>query len=87
MEEKETDKMLKARDKSQPIGEFLDWLLNEKHYRIAEYQKLDDYINEQLVPIHINIEEILAEFFGIDLKKAEKEKRELLEQIRSDRNG
>ena len=35
-----------------------------------------------LVPFNVNIENILAEYFGVDLKKAEKEKLALLDNIR-----
>ena len=36
----------------------------------------------ELMPIHIDIEKRLAEFFGIDLVKVEEERSELLNQIR-----
>lgn len=35
---------------------------------------------------YINTEEVLAEFFGIDLVQAEKEKRMLLQQIKDNKN-
>ena len=34
---RELDKMLAVKDKSQVIGEFLDWLLNHKGYVLARY--------------------------------------------------
>jgi len=35
----------------------------------------------ELVPIHYDVQKLLAEFFGIDLDKLEKEKRAMLDEL------
>jgi hypothetical protein len=84
IETPELDKIRKIREKSQAIGEFLDWLLGEKGYHIAEYKKFDEFDEEQLVTIYLDREKILGEYFGIDLKKAEEERVKILNSIRQE---
>lgn len=100
----ECDKMLAVKEKSQAIGEFLEWLQSgeveqnlpmKRSIFLAAYRvKCEDRHGEMLDeedwtlsdvyidPFMYNTERLLAEFFGIDLEKAEKEKRALLEEIR-----
>lgn len=87
-EEREVDKMLKIKEKAQVAGEFLEWL-QSKGYRICTYFKDKEYEKDEkdedesgYYPAHINIEQLLADFFGIDLEKVEKEKRKILDDIR-----
>lgn len=61
------------------IGEFLEWL-HGRHYMIAEWCREDGV--SLLVPIQQNIEQILAEYVGIDLKKISREKNDMLKEIR-----
>jgi uncharacterized cysteine cluster protein YcgN (CxxCxxCC family) len=70
----ELDKMKAVQDKSQTIG----WFLDTCGYDLAEYD--DDHM--KYFPINKNIEQILAEFFNIDLNKIENERRQLLDAIR-----
>lgn len=44
---------------------------------------VEDGNGEVLHPYHFTIEKLLAEYFEIDLKKVEEEKRALLEELRS----
>jgi hypothetical protein len=76
----ELDKMVAVKTKSQAIGEFLEWMQYEKHYVICN---CDENTTCEYYPIRTSTENLLAEFFEIDLKKAELEKRELLKQIQS----
>lgn len=73
------DKMLEIKEDSQICGEFLEWLqtkfvMFDKSIKREEafYMGGGDYINA---------EHILADFFGIDLQEAEKEKELLLQSI------
>lgn len=70
-------KLAKVHDQSQPIGEFLDWLRNDKGYVICDLEE------HEYEPVGKTIEQLLAEYFEIDLKKVEQERRVLLEWIRS----
>ena len=77
----ECDKMLKVRDQSQTIGEFLDWVQNEKGYTLCERNE-DRSFDQTYFPARFSMESILAEFFGINLNKVEKERRAMLADLR-----
>jgi hypothetical protein len=141
----ELDKMSAVRDRSQTIGDFLDWLSQEKNwhlgayvierdfepgerftvekieragspdvYRVRDHGSMNTYSYvggrwdtreeaEESARLHDEdyirrteehasrpyrrqsyaMEELLAEFFEIDLKKVEEERRAILEAIRS----
>lgn len=75
----ENDQMKANQDQSQPIGEFLDWLQNEKKIVLCKW---DEKISEHHPqPVYTNIETLLAEYFGVDLKKAEKERKAILDNL------
>ena len=76
----ELDKMHGVHEQSQAIGEFLDWLQIEKNWTIASWEDNDDI--GELYPVSFSIEKLLAEYFEIDLQKAEEEKRAILEAVR-----
>jgi hypothetical protein len=80
----EHDKLSAVKDKSQAIGEFLEWLDYEKNYRICSLCENDDpWRSEEYVPIFTTNEKLLAEFFCIDLNKLEQEKRKMLDELRA----
>ena len=74
----EHHKQSKILDKSQAIGEFLDWLCHETDIVFGIWDEHDDELN----PYHISIQQILADYFDIDLNKLEAEKQSMLEKIR-----
>lgn len=74
VETPELDKMQAVQDESQAIGSFLDY----GGYTLCEF----DDVSERYVPVRKSIEEILAEYFEIDLKKVDDERRAILEGIR-----
>ena len=80
----EHEKLHQVKDKSQAIGEFLDWLGNEREPRaqLCELVKSEDTEDYEFTPIVKNIQMILAEYFKIDLEKLEKEKRDILDDFR-----
>lgn len=61
------------------IGEFLDWLRAERGIVLAEYGRHD-----QLWASTVRTEDLLAEFFNVDLKELEEEKRRMLDEIREE---
>lgn len=79
MDYPEHEKMCAIMEQSQTIGEFLDWLLGEKDIVLSQYLNPN---SERLTPINPNTQDLLAEFFGIDLNKIEMEKREMLKTMR-----
>jgi len=80
----ECDKALSVKDKSWALGEFLDWL-DSKQYWIAHYPPMGMWglRAEELCPVRRAKEDLLAEFFGIDLKAMEAEKQAVLASIRT----
>ena len=91
----ECDKIVAAHDKSQVIGEFLDWL-KSRGIRLGQWKPTPSELvlnrmtgkripaddEETFVEYFTSKEKILAEFFGIDLNKVEEERRAMLESIR-----
>lgn len=84
----ELDKMLAVKEKSQVVGEFLEWL-NEQKIVLAEYT--DDTCDcgcdceeELLLHIRKGREQLLADFFEINLDKCEQERQQILADLRSD---
>jgi hypothetical protein len=75
----EHDKLAEVADQSQAIGEFIDWLSKEKGMHLYRYLK------GAVCPVETNlsIQSLLAEFFEIDLKRLEDEKRAMLTAMRA----
>lgn len=74
------DKILEIQEQSQLCGEFLEWL-QEKYAMFDKKKKRDSGVflgNGD----YINIEKLLAEFFGIDLYAAAREKENILNNIK-----
>ena len=70
-------------DQSQAIGEFIDWLSDEKGVTLAHHERWEGYDNPQYVPYRRSIQGLLAEFFDIDLTALDDEKRAMLDAIRA----
>jgi len=77
----EHEKLQKIQDKSQTIGEFLDWLGYEHEYFICE--KSGKY--QEWYPISQNHQKLLAQYFDINLDKLEQEKKQMLEALKNER--
>jgi len=65
--------MLAIKDKSQIIGEFLEWLKTNDMY-------VEAFGEDDSAP---GTERLLANYFNIDLEKVEQEKREILKELRA----
>ncbi len=76
----ECEKLSAVTSKSRAIGEFLDWLEGEKQLVLAQWNNE----NGRLYGSRHNQEALLAEFFDIDLKEVEKERRAMLEDFCSE---
>lgn len=64
----ELDKVRAFKNSSQLVGVFLEWLLDGNQHLLEE----------------LSIEQILAKYYGIDLKKVSQEKDAIYEWIQSD---
>lgn len=85
MKTPELEKMLKVKDDSQKIGEFLEWL-SEQEIALAEWTGSDcnECEDEILMRISMSRETLLAKYFDIDLVKCEAERQAVLDDIRKD---
>lgn len=82
MEYPEHEKMKAVKAESQAIGEFLEWLRSRNVI-------LCEYVEGRNFPQHHELEnkseeKIIAEYFGIDLKKIDAEKQAMLDSLRAD---
>ena len=75
----EHEKLAEVRDRSQAIGEFLEWLEDEHGFSICER---DPEFQSFYRLVYKPKEELLAEFFEIDLKKISKEKDAMVHELR-----
>ena len=75
----EHEKMAKVKNKSQVIGEFLEWMTNENELFVCRNIGGD---RQLLVTYPLNFEYLLAKYFDIDLDKIDKEKRQMLKELR-----
>ena len=76
METPECDKLLEVHEESRVIGEFLDWA-NSRGIYLANF-----YEERGLVVDRRSHDQILADYYNIDLDKIEEERRYLLEMQR-----
>jgi hypothetical protein len=77
----EHEKLKKISDKSQTVGDFLEWL-NSQGLHLCEWVD-SRYAGEgEFSSANKNTDDLLAEFFEIDQAKLEEEKRELIQEAR-----
>lgn len=101
----ECNKIQEVKGQSHIIGEFMDWLRDEKGWTICvrhehdddcytrvqlsedddegEMQRICDCRNGDFIPVPLQMEQLLAEFFEIDLNKVEQERSQLLDLQRA----
>lgn len=95
----EHEKLHKVNDKSQTIGEFVEWMRDSKQaYFATEHEHTEscedddgdlqcDLKESELIPVRTPITKLLAEFFQIDLDKIDIEKESMLQSIRMVNNA
>lgn len=76
----EHEKLAEIRDQSQSIGDFLD-SLGTQGLVLGEWGEIDTG-RPVFFPTRRSIQSVLAVYFGIDERKLENEKRQMLESIR-----
>jgi len=75
------DRIAEIAPLTQAAGEFIDWLRENKGVNLMVWQELED--GEHLLPLHQSIPQLLAEWKGIDVDEADKERRAILEYLHS----
>ena len=80
----EHDKLKEISDKSQAIGDFIEWLRAEKELVLCEVvpNMASGFAGLYYTAAHCSTTALLAEFFEIDQSKIEKEKRAMIEEMR-----
>ena len=73
----ECDKLIVVEAKSRILSDFVDWL-GSNDYAICTCEETPGYPKEQWIPIRKSYEQLFADYFGIDLKAVEEERRSLL---------
>lgn len=71
----EHEKLVEISDQSQAIGEFMEWL-ESTAFAVHDIYTMND-----------KIQEILADYFDIDLAKISEEKDQMIEEYRSAKVG
>lgn len=77
----EHEKLRAISDQSQTVGEFVEWM-GQQGIHLGEYLH-GEWSQARLVPTHRNTVDLLAEFFGIDQKRLEGEKRAMLASLQA----
>jgi len=82
MKTPECDKMVAVKDASRHISEFLEWLGSENIVLCKWYDEGEDDSNKGFYPLCRGNQYIVADFFKVDLKKVEEERRAILDEFR-----
>lgn len=77
----EHEKLSGIKEQSQALGSILDWMFNEKGWYLVEWKEDDDGYKQRYA-ITSNVNQILAEYYKVDLVKLEEEKMQMLDEIR-----
>lgn len=72
----ESEKLAQKRSERLTLGEFFQWLEDEKGYQLGEYY------DGNFVRTARRLETLIMEFLGVDRKKLEAERQEMLEKMR-----
>lgn len=75
-------KLHKIHELSQQLGEFLDWLGSHGYQICTVTEDRPGYH-----PVHKSIQQWLADFYGIDLRAIDREKKAMLDEIRKAQAG
>lgn len=78
----ELDKMIEVQDKSQAISEFIEWMQNESGLSICRWENDARLYTKGYWQVETDFEGIMARFFGIDLKAADRERKAILAYLR-----
>lgn len=83
IETTECDKLSKVAPDSQKIGEFLDWLQDEREPRLTLCRFVEEEGSDGYFPDHGSIQNLLAEYFKIDMDQVERERAAILDGLRA----
>ncbi len=75
----ESTRMKEVSEQSQAIGEFIDWM-NRNAMQVCEW--VENKHRKEYLPVAMSIEEMLAKYYQINLKRVEEEKQQMLVEHR-----
>ncbi len=83
MEYPEHEKLTAIQEKSQLLGEFLEWARSNGYdfCQMTTQEEGSPWERVEYQPYRKSVDQILAEFYEIDLRKLEEEKREILASL------
>lgn len=79
----ELEKIQAVKETSQAIGEFLAWLSGQGII-LGRFEAVDGLDGEWIMPIYRQNNQLLADYFNIDLNKVEKERMALIESLNTE---
>jgi hypothetical protein len=74
----EHEKMTAVQTETQAVGEFLEWVMSEHHCELGRPEGR----RAEFRSVGLSVQQLLANWKGIDLVKAEQEKRAMLKAMR-----
>lgn len=74
----EHEKLRGVADRTQAVGEFLDWVAETHHCELGR----PEGHRAEFRPIGIGVQQLLAQWTGVDLDRLEQEKRAMLDDLR-----
>lgn len=77
----ECERLVANESESSILTDFVDWL-NSNGYVICTLEDTQGYPREQFISLRKTYEQLFADYFEIDLKKVEQERRALLASLR-----
>lgn len=72
--------------KAETVEEFIDWL-HGQGIELAYWETVESYRDPRLLPDLRRPEQIMADFFGIDLNRIKQEQEALLAELRAQAEG
>lgn len=75
----EHEKLFAVAPQTQAVGEFLEWLAENYHCELGRPEGR----NAEFRPVPRTLDELLAEWTGVDLVRLEQEKRAMLDELRA----
>jgi hypothetical protein len=82
----EHEKLQAVREKSQAIGEFMQWLCDQKELHLGRWVTTDPggtWETTSFEREHTDIQKLLAEFFEVDLDALYAEKEAMYQELRA----
>lgn len=78
----EHEKLKSVKRESEIVQSFIDWLFDETNMLICEFDQDGDWYEGRYPQVRLTREQIMAQYFDIDLQKLSEEKDAILDDWR-----